>query len=1022
MPSPRNSKEAFTSLLADCGATKLITTATPPPTVPMILKSYSLTLFTIPSLEDVLDDTPVPDIQLDADWADYRFRPFVQIHTSGSTGIPKLITLRHGNFTALDAYQTFEVNEMHLRFGQCRALITFPPFHMGGLIYTISSNIWVDSTIVLPPPVPPTGDIINAIHVVAGVQHSMLVPSIVIELSKNEDHLANLSKLRGVTYAGGPLPEATGRLIAERVKLTSGYGTSETVTLAQLPKPAEDWPYFKFNETAGGLEFRERDRGLYELVFVRREEYDIAQPVFVTFPEITEWATKDLFSKGPKPGLWKYSSRLDDIIVLSNGEKVNPVTFENLVTTSPDVKGCVVVGQARFQCALLVEPNDDDEDKQQLIEKIWPFVQRSNEPAVKHGRVAKDLIIFTKPGKPLPRAGKGTIQRSSANRLYEAEVEELYSTLESARPKKNAKRIDLSDVETTKASLLAFMHDEAGLTELKVGDEFFSQGMDSLMLINLVRAINAARPNDAIDAKQVYDNSTIEKLSESLQKALPARYFDGYDSDDSLDRSAWMSMDNLYQDMTTRLAAESGNSVRHSKRKSATNFLRSTEGGPVYQPDGGSTAWLQVFACFLINVNNWGLVNAYGVFQEFYETNYLSSYSSSSIAWIGTLQGALLLIIGVVSGPLFDKGYFKAILVFSGIGLVFALMMLSLSTEYYQIMLTQGVLSGICSGLLYIPSVALVPIYFKHHRGLALGIATSGGSIGGVIYPIVFNRLLQQIGFGWAVRIIGFIALVTLGVAIVISKPIGPRARRNLIDVSALKDVYYVSYMGSAFLLYAAILVPFFLTPLFSTQSLGTSTDFSFYTLAILNAAQFFGRIIPAWSSDFHHKILGPELLLFVGEISAGILGFAWIAVHNVGGYIPWLIVYGFITGMGATLPAVVLPYICPNLAVYGTRVGMLYACAGVGFLISTPVASAANEDSGGFLGSQCWTGACCIAAGLLFGITAWEARQRRLLYEMGKRRARGRGTGEKGKPEPQKQSMFKRGLFKKSDGPAQTV
>jgi MFS family permease len=74
-------------------------------------------------------------------------------------------------------------------------------------------------------------------------------------------------------------------------------------------------------------------------------------------------------------------------------------------------------------------------------------------------------------------------------------------------------------------------------------------------------------------------------------------------------------------------------------------------------------------------------------------------------------------------------------------------MMLSLSTEYYQIMLSQGVLRGLCSGLLYIPSVALMPLYFKDRRGLALGLATSGGSIGGAIYPIVFRRLLTEVRF-----------------------------------------------------------------------------------------------------------------------------------------------------------------------------------------------------------------------------------------------------------------------------------
>src|ERR1700712_1236207 len=129
---------------------------------------------------------------------------------------------------------------------------------------------------------------------------------------------------------------------------------------------------------------------------------------------------------------------------------------------------------------------------------------------------------------------------------------------------------------------------------------------------------------------------------------------------------------------------------------------------------------LQVIASFLINVNNWGLVNSFGVFQSYYQSRLLSHHSPLSIAFIGTLQGALLLIVGFISGPLFDAGYFRLLLVTASSGLVFAFMTLSLCTQYYQVFLSQGVLLGICGGLLYIPSVAVIPVYFKNRRGLAL--------------------------------------------------------------------------------------------------------------------------------------------------------------------------------------------------------------------------------------------------------------------------------------------------------------
>ena len=104
-------------------------------------------------------------------------------------------------------------------------------------------------------------------------------------------------------------------------------------------------------------------------------------------------------------------------------------------------------------------------------------------------------------------------------------------------------------------------------------------------------------------------------------------------------------------------------------------------------PDGGRIAWMQVFASFLINMNVYGLVNAFGDFQHFYETDLLASYSSSTISWIGTVQGSLTLFIGALAGPIFDKGCFTITLRAASVKLVFSWMMLSLSTQYYQVRL-----------------------------------------------------------------------------------------------------------------------------------------------------------------------------------------------------------------------------------------------------------------------------------------------------------------------------------------------
>lgn len=112
---------------------------------------------------------------------------------------------------------------------------------------------------------------------------------------------------------------------------------------------------------------------------------------------------------------------------------------------------------------------------------------------------------------------------------------------------------------------------------------------------------------------------------------------------------------------------------------------------------------------------------------------YISSHSSDElqISWVGTVQSALLSIIGVLAGPLFDLGAYRLMIIAGALLVIVGLFMLSLSTAYYQIFLSQGLCIGIGGGLLYVPSLALVSNSFTaKRRPLALGTLTCGIGIG----------------------------------------------------------------------------------------------------------------------------------------------------------------------------------------------------------------------------------------------------------------------------------------------------
>lgn len=62
------------------------------------------------------------------------------------------------------------------------------------------------------------------------------------------------------------------------------------------------------------------------------------------------------------------------------------------------------------------------------------------------------------------------------------------------------------------------------------------------------------------------------------------------------------------------------------------------------------------------------------------------------------------------------------------------------------------------------PMVALVGQYFKRSRAAATGMVIAGSSLGGIIWPIVIDRLLNntRLGFPWTMRILGFIMIPLL--------------------------------------------------------------------------------------------------------------------------------------------------------------------------------------------------------------------------------------------------------------------
>ncbi|KAL8883867.1 MAG: hypothetical protein Q9215_007961 [Flavoplaca cf. flavocitrina] len=368
-------------------------------------------------------------------------------------------------------------------------------------------------------------------------------------------------------------------------------------------------------------------------------------------------------------------------------------------------------------------------------------------------------------------------------------------------------------------------------------------------------------------------------------------------------------------------------------------------------PNGGLHAWLQVLGAFFLVFNSChlhferGIINSFGAYQTYYQTALTSSFSTA-IPWIGTVQ-AFLLIMGIIAYPIYDRGCIRTLIITGTTMAVFGLMMTSLASRYWEIFLAQGLCGGLGMGCLYVPSVAIVLTYFSTKRAMAVGLTSAGG----ILYPIIFRRLQTTLGFGWATRIIALIVLATQLVSLFLLRArTSPTEPRALFESGAFREVPFTLFTLGFFFFLSGLYAPYFYVPIYAERIIGTSPDFAFYLLAIINAGSFVGRVLPPLIA---HR-LGAYSTFLPSLFVTALIGFNWISVHSVEGIVVFSIFYGSFSGAVLALPPTVIVALSPNVRFAGTRIGMSFGAAGLGVLVGNPIYGAIVDiPSGKFVGAQ---------------------------------------------------------------------
>ncbi|KAK8061956.1 major facilitator superfamily transporter [Apiospora phragmitis] len=373
-------------------------------------------------------------------------------------------------------------------------------------------------------------------------------------------------------------------------------------------------------------------------------------------------------------------------------------------------------------------------------------------------------------------------------------------------------------------------------------------------------------------------------------------------------------------------------------------------------PDGGAKAWLMILGAWCCSFCSYGWVNSVGIFQQYYENGPLSDYTPSQIAWIPSLQIFFLQFLGPVIGRLNDAYGPRPLVAAGSLLHVFGLMMASLSSEYYQILLSQGVCSAIGVSAVFLPALACVSGWFSKRRAW------------GCRLPLIIANLLRTVGYGWTLRICAFMILALLCVAnaFVRASPAKKNSNTNQARGGGAGGRMTRAQMLSPFrerafqiLLLGQFIIPYGLyAPITYLPSAavgaGMSESLSQYLVTFYNAASLIGRASSGYLSD-----KAGRFNVFCGAcfITSILILAMWIPGSTDAVIVAFAVLFGLSSGAYISLMAALVSSISP-LEELGYRNGLCFLAGSVGGLTTSPIAGAILESPvGGWVGLKAFSG-----------------------------------------------------------------
>ena len=351
-------------------------------------------------------------------------------------------------------------------------------------------------------------------------------------------------------------------------------------------------------------------------------------------------------------------------------------------------------------------------------------------------------------------------------------------------------------------------------------------------------------------------------------------------------------------------------------------------------PDGGY-GWTVIFACSVVTfmINGWS--GSWGVLQTALFQAYPNQESTTSLSFVGTLNIALAVALGLASvrlSQLIGARYSMLLgVLMMGFGSLFSSFT---ANNLSGLFVTAGVSYGLGSSLTYTMSNTLPAQWFSSKLGTANGLVKLGGGLGATILAVVVQALIDKVGIPWTFRVLGLFSLASGIPAALLVKERAPSSHAPFIHLSLFRSIPFCCvFLAGAVGTFALFVPPFFL-PLFA-HSIGLSASTGAGIVAGFNACTAIGRLGAGFACD---RFGATNMLLLTMALNA----VSMLAIWPVSNTIVPLVVFAAFNGVAngsffVTMPTTVGRLVGPGQAAVG--MGMAITGWTGGYLMGSPIA-----------------------------------------------------------------------------------